>query len=291
MAEIDRRVAIVTDTGSSITPKWKIAKDLGVTIVPLEVMLWENGAYVPHPDSEIDIDEFYKHMRTTDRLPQTSGAVMSRLIETYRELSKTRGSIMSIHITAGESAAYSSAVLAKNTVIEEAPSLEISVVDSKQASIAEWFCVEAAAKSALMGATIPQLNDEVEEVIKKTQVLVTLDTFDNLRKGGRGDQAFKAFMGATFAVYPVITFVDGKLNHDELVHGKVKSRKRMLEMVGDAGKLTRAVVIHTNAFDLAETTKQALMKIFPGDVPIIEAGPALAVHAGEGAIGIAFQRA
>ena len=67
----------------------------------------------------------------------------------------------------------------------------------------------------------------------------------------------------------------------------------MVEMVGDAGELVRLAVVHTDALELAKKIKEELerKRIFEGIIPIYEAGPALAVHAAAGAIGIAFQKA
>lgn len=289
--EIERKVAVVTDTGTSMRPDSLEVQKLGVTVVPLEIKLWEKNQFVPYLDTTISPSDFYQQMRVSERLPQTSGAIPGRLAETFRKLGEKAGSIISLHITSKHSAVWESAILAKNLVQDEkAQKTPVEVIDTKQVSIAAWFPVEAAAQLSLKKATLAEIKNEVKEAIEKTQLYVTLQTFENLKKGGRGDEILKAVFASMLSIYPVISLVDGKLKNLAFARSVQKARERMIEMVGDAGKLVRLAVVHTNAPNLAEKIKEALGKIYKGTIPVYEAGPVLAVHAGEGAIGIAFQK-
>ena len=286
------KVAVITDSGSSIRPGSPEAEEFGVTIVPLEVKLWENGMYVPYSDAEISSVDFYQRMRSSERLPQTSGSVLGRLTEAYQKLSTRAQSIISIHITSKHSVAWQTAVLAKNLIQEKAPETgPIEVIDSKQVSLATWFPAQLAAELSIKGVALQQIKEEVLEAIAKTQLYVTLQTFDNLIKGGRADEIVKAVFATMLSIYPVLGLADGKLKDFAKARTAQKARGQMIQMVGDAGKLVRLAVVHTNAIAVAEKVKGALGKIYQGNIPIYEAGPALAVLAGEGAIGIAFQKA
>lgn len=290
--ERDRQVAVVTDTGTSMRPDSPEVQKLGITVVPLEVNLWEKDQFVPYSDTDISSSDFYEQMKISEKLPQTSGAIPGRLTETFRNLKEKAGSIISIHITSKHSAVWESAMLAKNIIQEEAgQKTQIEVIDTKQVSIAAWFPVEVAAKLSLKRATLTEIKNEVKEAIEKTQLYVTLQTFENLKKGGRGDEILKAVFASMLSIYPVIGLADGKLKNFAFARSVQKARERMIEMVGDAGKLVRIAVIHTNALPLAEKIKETLGKIYKGTIPVYEAGPVLAVHAGEGAVAIAYQKA
>jgi DegV family protein with EDD domain len=290
--ERDKRVAVVTDSGTSMLQKSPEAKELGITVVPLEIRFWENDKYVSYSDADVDTADFYNRMESCPKLPQTSGAIPWRFIETYLDLKEKVESIISIHITSKHSGVYNSAVLAKNTIHYECESkCDIEVVDSELVSLATWFSVETAAKTSQKGATLKEIKDEITEVMDKTQLYVTLDTFDNLKKGGRGQDVLRAILASALSIYPVIGFIDGKLKNMELTRSVQKARNRMIDMVGDAGKLVRLAVIHTNTPELAQNTKDALSKIFKENIQVYEAKAVLGVHAGPGAIGIAFQKA
>jgi len=273
-------------------PEYNVAHELGVTVVPLEVMMWENGKFVPYSDFAISAEVFYEKMRTGERLPQSSGAVIGGFIRAYQDIVCEGRPILSIHITSKMSATYSSAVQASQIVRGERvnpPSIEI--LDSKFVSVAAWFPVEEAALQAKKGANLNQTRQEAAHVIEKSQLLVTLEDFENLMRGGRGGDVIKAKLAAALQIFPVIGFKDGVIKTFATARSVEKLRKQMLEMVGDAGKLVRLAVMHANAPATAEKIKEALAKIYPGFIRIYEVGPPLAVHAGSGAVGIAFQKA
>lgn len=289
---IERQVAVVTDSGTSMRPGGFEARSLGVTVVPLDINLWKNGEYVTIPDDKISSEEFYKQMEESERPPQSSGAITGPLTDVYKKLVVQNKAVISIHITSKHSAVYDSAILAKNIITgERAVETPIDVIDSKSVSIAAWFPVKVAAELAAKRVSAKTIKEEVDEVISNSQILVTLETFDNLIKGGRGSDIMKAKIASVLNVYPIIGFDNGRLKNIELARSVNKSRERMVEIVGSTKNLARVAVMHTNAPSLAMEIKEKLRPIFPGDIPIYEGGPVLAIHAGKRAIAIAYQKA
>lgn len=290
--ERDKHVAIVTDSGSSILPGSDEARELGVTVAPLNLSLWKSNTYISYSDADIKSKDFYDQMRTSAKLPITSGVITGPLTEIYKNLRENTESIMSIHITSKLSEVWGSAILAKNIVNEEDDvKIPIEIIDTLRVSAATRFAVEVAAGLSKKMANLDQIKPEVQQTIENSQLYVTLNTFENLIKGGRGGEAAQAKVASILQIFPIIGFENGKLKKFALARSFNKSREKMIEMVGDAGKLVRLCVIHTNAYPLAEKTRDALSRIYSGIIPIYEAGPVLAVHAGEGAVGIAFQKA
>ena len=271
------------------------AKELEVTVVPLEIKFWENGQFVPYADSDISNEDFYRRMKSADKLPQTSGIITGRLTETFRKLRDKAESIISIHITSKESGVWNSAVLAKNIVQEEpGPKTEFEIIDTGSVSLTSWFPVEAAAEAARKGATLKAVKEEATEVANKSHLFVTLETLENLKYGGRGKEIWQAKFAIAISIFPVVGFKDGKLKNFAMARPKAENaRQKMLEMLGDEGELVRLAVVHTNAPVLAVRIREEVIKrkIFGGIIPIYEAGPVLGVHAGEGAVGFAFQKA
>jgi DegV family protein with EDD domain len=163
------------------------------------------------------------------------------------------------------------------------------VADSKQLSIGQWWVAKHAAWVAKKGARLKQVVEEVSELIPKIHLLAVLETFENLKKGGRADQikGILASMLSTISIHPILGLKDGKLDLFGRARNASKARARIVEMVGDMGDLAKVAVIHTNAPVLAEEVKSSLTRIFQGMIPKVDAGPALATHAGEKAVGIA----
>lgn len=288
----EQRVAVVTDSCCSIRPEDELAQKYEVvTIVPVEIKFFENNQYVPYSDFEIPPQEFYQRMRTSEKLPQTSGAITGRTLETSRKLSKETNSIISIHVTSKHSVVWESVVLGKKIAQEEIPELLIEVIDSKQLSLGLWFLVEHAAILSKKGANLEQIKNEVLEMIPKIQLLAVLESLENLKRGGRADELVKAYLASLLSIHPILGVKEGKLEQFARERTVKRAREKMVEMVGDSGKLVKMAVLHTNAPEMAKGMKENLAKTYKGEIPIYEAGPVLGVHAGEGAVGVAFQRA
>ena len=292
--ERDKRIAVVTDSGTSILPGSPEAKELGVTVVPLALEFYEQGDYAPYSDADISSDDFYRRMKSAEKmLPKTAGAVQGEFLKVFRKLRDKSESILSFNITSRHSGVWESAVQAKNTILDEqGQEININVIDTKSVSRTSAFSVIAASEASKRGASFKDIQDEIAEVIAKSGLFVTLKTLDNFIIGGRGKDLVSAIAASKLNIRPIIVFNDGKLEvSDKIWGGFEKARKIMIEKVGDAGNLLRLAVIHTNAPLVAKITQETLEKTFKLAVPVYEAGPVLAVHAGEGAVGIAFQKA
>lgn len=288
----ERKVAVVTDSGSSMRPEYRRTQELGVTIVPLEIRFYENGQYVPYADLDITPEEFYRRMRKSEKLPQTSGAVVGRIAETYKRFSKETDSVISIHVTSEHSVAWESAVTGAKIAQEEiSGELAIEVVDSRQLSLGTWLPAERAALLSQKGANLEQIKEEVLAMIPQVEVLVVLETFENLKKGGRANDVVQAYFASLLHINPILGLREGKLTRLAITRSAKMSRKRMIEMVGDSGRLVKLGLLHTNAAEMAEEVKKALSNIHQGEILVYDAGPVLGVHAGEGAVGIVFQKA
>lgn len=294
--ERDKHVAVVTDSGTSMLPKSPEAVNLGVTVVPLEIKFWENtpsGAkFVPYSDADVSTEDFYQRMKSSKKLPETTGALPGNFVKAFRNLRERHESIISIDITSKESGVYQSAIDAKNVVQnEKGPDVTIKVTDSKLVTLATWFGVEAGALASMKGASLKEVEDEVLEAISKSQLFVTLETFNNLFKGGRAHEIAKAILAKVFSIHPIIGFVNGKIETLAKENSVQNAREKMIQMVGDSGKLVKLAILHTNTPFLARKIKMELKNLFSGNIPIYNVKGALAVHAGEGAVGIAFQKA
>lgn len=285
------KVAVITDSGSSMRPEYRDVQELGVIIVPLNLSFYEKDKYLSYNDLDISPSEFYQRMRDSNELPQTSGAVSGRISELFRALPPETDSAISINITSQHSAVWSSAVTGAKIAQEERPkALNIEVVDSKQISLGTWFLAQQAALSSQRGVSLEEIKAEVLTMIPQIELRVVLQTLGNLKRGGRADDIVKAYLASALHINPILGLNDGKLIQLEKTRSPKKSRERMIEMVGDSGPLVRLGVIHTNAPKLAEEVKTSLKSIYPGEIPVFEAGPVLGVHAGEDAVGISFQK-
>lgn len=292
----ERTVRVVTDTGCSYQSGDPDTEGSGVTFIPLQLSIIESGQWKAKQETEIGRDQFYQIMARMiaeqGELPQTSGLNPGIARDTYLNIFADEGveCVYSTHITKAHSQAWNAArVGAEEASNKLGKDLAITVADSKQLSIGQWWVAMHAAWVAKKGARLKQIVEEVSELLPKIHLLVVLETFENLKKGGRADQikGILASMLSTIAIHPILGLKDGKLDLFGRARNAKKARARIVEMVGDMGELAKVAVIHTNAPALAEEVRNGLTKIFRGMIPKVDAGPALATHAGEKAVGIA----
>jgi DegV family protein with EDD domain len=283
-------VAVVTDSGSSIRPEDKAAKEFGVTILPLDVTFYEEGQPVSYSDLTLDPQEFYQRMSESERLPTTSGAVIGRALEAYRRLTEQTNSIISVHLTSRHSNVYSSAVAASHMAMEENPELLIEVIDSKNLSLGAWYVAEAAIKAALEGFPIEDVKQEALAVVPNIETYIALASMDNLIAGGRVS-TLKGLFASTLGIKPVLKVKDGVLIEHSKKRTFGKAQKALVETVAlSDANIVKLAVMHANAPEPAEDVRQALQELYSGDIAVHEAGPVLGVHAGPGTVGISFQK-
>jgi len=292
------KLYVVTDTGSSFRPEDLIAQQSGIRIIPLQLSILEAGGWVAKQETDIAPGQFYTIMRDmiahNGELPRTSGLNPGIAKDMYMRLFQegSAAGIFSVHITAAHSQAMNAARLgAEEARQETGEELPIIVADSQQLTLGQWWVAETAARLAAKGAALKQVAEEIAELLPRIRLYAVLENFENLKLGGRADQIKGRLASVLSAlhIHPILGFKDGKLDIFGRARNAAKARMKMVDMTFARGQLERVGVVHTNAPQLAETVRQALSRFVGGFIPIVDAGPALAVHAGERAVGVVSQ--
>ncbi len=285
----DGRVAVVTDSVSSMRPEYPEVEELGVNVLPVEIIFSEGNKLVPCSDFDITPSELYRRMRDSKRIPLTSGAITGLAIDAYQRLASETNSIISIHATSRHSTAYDSVVNAAKYVREQKPGLSIEVIDSRSMSLGLWFLAEQAAMLARLGAHLQQIKEEVLAAMPKIKFLVTLRTLENAIKGGRV-HFLAGYLATLLNIKPILEVVDGELKEAGRARTLAKARQEVINRVKAVkDDIVKMAVVHTNDLPAAEETRQELASFYPNEIRVYEAGAALGVHGGEGAVAVVFQ--
>jgi DegV family protein with EDD domain len=287
---IENKVAVVTDTGSSIRPESPLVKEFDVVSVPLDIKFYENGEWVAYEDTDFPIDELYSKIRNATKLPQTSGAITDRVRSHYENFAQQNRPVISIHITAHHSVAWESAVLGAKIALEKYPHLLIEVVNSKQVSIGTWFLVEQAATLANEGYPLEDITKITLETIPKIETVTSLSTFDNIVKSGRLPKG-AGFVGNQLHLKPIVGIVDGEIKLQGMARTQRNVTNEFVKRIENAkGEVAKLAIIHANFNEGALLLKDTLQTIYPKNIRIFEAGPVLGVNTGEKGLGIVIQR-
>ena len=271
-------VRVVTDSTADVPDDMVAA--LGITVVPSYVVF---GSESYRDGVELTKPQFYEKLLTAQAVPFTAAPSPQVYEEAYRRLAGEADEIISIHAASRLSSLCSSATIGARGVSEAT----VAVVDSEQVTMGYGWMAVAAAKAAQQGATLEQIVALVEGMKPRSRVLAVLDTLEFVYRGGRVAWV-QAMLGTLLRIKPIVEVRLGEVLLVERARTLERSLGRLTDRIRALGPLERAIVLHTNAPDLAQRIADQLQTIAPDWEPLIgQAGVTVASHTGPGAVGIA----
>ena len=273
-----KRIAIVTDSAASVPPE--LAKEVELEIVPVGIQI-DNQFH--REGLDITPEKFYAQLEKKENIT-TSQPSPGDFLEIYNRLVDKAKEIISIHITSRQSGTVQVAELLK----EHIP-IPITVVDSESASMGQGFAALAAARAALRGKSREEILEIIERVKRKTTVFVAVPTLKYLARSGKVSRV-QAMVASLLTIKPILGVRDGLVQAVDKKRSYGQALQRMIALVEErfpTEKLTIAV-LHSNAPEKAEEFKQKVEeRLRCAQVFIAEMGASLAVHGGQGMLGIA----
>ncbi len=278
------RPALVTDT-TSYLPR-EVLKRHDVHLVSLYVGL--DGEQQPEIELLDDLDGFYDRLRAAEEAVTTSQPSVGDFLAVYEPLLDEGREIVSIHISAGISGTYETAVQARDRLTADGRGGErIHLMDSRTAAGGMAMVVLAAANAAEQGASAEQIAARAEDARTNLKLWFAVDTLEYLRRGGRIGTA-GAWIGTTLKIKPILTFEEEVTPVE-----RVRTRARSIErLVGYAKQRHEDgadawVVNHIQDPEAAESLIEACRPIFSCEPSVMaEMGPVVGAHVGPGLLGI-----
>jgi DegV family protein with EDD domain len=273
-------VRVVTDSAADLTDE--LAAELGVTVVPLTIRFGQDE-YVDRRD--LTPQEFYDKMAASPTLPETAAPSPGAFEAAFRAaLDGGADAVVCINISSGLSATMQSAQNAARSL----EGADIRVLDSRTITSGLGSIVEAAARAAAGGASADEVVAVVDDLVGRTRVYGTLDTLENLKKGGRIGNA-QALLGSLLSIKPIIDISTGVVEEA----GKARTRQKALRAVADkvaaAGEIEHLSVMHGQAPDVDDLVAM-LAEVHPRDqIRVGEIGATIGVHGGPRVVGVSFQ--
>ena len=277
------RTAIVADTTSYLPPE--LLKRHDVHLIDLYVGL--EGAQ--EREGEIgDLSNFYERLRASGESVTTSQPSVGDFLAVYEPLLAEGREIVSIHLAAGISGTYESAVQACEQLTADGKGGErIQVFDSRTGAGGMGLMVLGAAQAAERGESGTDVKAAADEVRAGFKFWFAVDTLEYLRRGGRIGAA-RAWIGSTLKIKPILTLED-EITPVERVRTRAKSLERLRDYARQRHEsgFDAWVVQHVQDPENAARLVDACWPIFGCD-PIFtsEIGPVIGAHVGPGLLGI-----
>lgn len=171
------------------------------------------------------------------------------------------------------------------------PGARIYPVDSGSVSLGLGLQVLGAARLARAGHDAASILAWLQQAVAETAVVAAIRDLTLLRRSGRVSLP-KALLAGLLQIKPILELRTGAITVADQARSWPRAVDRVLELAAAAvaaspGDLQLAVV-HTDAAGEALALLQRVRGRWPAaDILCSDAGPALAAHAGAGALGIA----
>jgi DegV family protein with EDD domain len=274
-------VRIVTDSSCDLSEE--LTADLGIEVVPLTVRFGETE-YVDR--EQLSVADFYSKMAASSDLPQTAAPAPGAFEDAFRRCADGGAdAVVCVNLSAQLSATMQSAQTAAKAMEGQ---LDVRVVDSRSVTLGLGAMVQWAAEAAKGGADADAIVADVESQAQRQRIWATLDTLENLKKGGRIGGA-KALVAGLLSIKPAIELHTGVVEEA----GKPRTRGKALRWLADRlleePAVEKLCVVHGQAPDIDEFLALLAPKYGPDDYTVGVIGPVIGAHGGPRVVGVAYQ--
>jgi DegV family protein with EDD domain len=279
---------LITDSCSDLPLEF--VENSNIKILNLTVH-FKDKEYKDDFGKTIKYKDFYSALRKGE-ITTTSQINAQTYVDAFKEAVSLGNSVIYLGFSSALSGCVSSATLARNIVLEEYKDADISIIDTKSASLGEGLIVYKAYNMLQEGCTKEEVINWVENNKLKVNHWFTVDDLKFLTRGGRVSQG-AAQIGTLLNIKPILNVNnEGKL----IPQSKVSGRKRSLKVLANM-LLERAVnpekqtifISHGDCYEDAEFLKNFILeKISVENVIINNVGPVIGSHSGPGTVALFF---
>ncbi|MCH2616653.1 MAG: DegV family protein [Acidimicrobiales bacterium] len=273
-------IRIVTDSASDIS--LEEAEDLGIEIVPLSVRFGE-AEYTDLVD--LSVSDFYQKMSESDLLPSTAAPSPGAFEAAFKRCAEAGAEgVICINLSLALSATGQAAQLAADALADTLP---VKCIDSKSITCGLGTIIRKAAEAAKNGGSMDDIVSLVENLTGRTRIFATLDTLENLKKGGRIGGA-KAMLGTMLQFKPCLDLSSGEV----VEAGRQRTRKKSLiwlkEVLEGESEISELSIIHGDAPDVEEFAT-LISDIVPREqIRINQLGAVIGTHGGPRVLGVTY---
>ncbi|MBD8497802.1 DegV family protein [Paenibacillus arenosi] len=280
-------IHIITDGSSDLTPE--LASKFGIHIVPLNVQFGDD-MYTSDMESKL----FYQRMKEESELPKTSSPSPAAFYNMFKSLDADKD-IFVLCLSATLSSTYNHALMAKEMYEEEGHPNKVEVIDAKTTSIGLGLLAVRATIMAKAGESLQELNDKMKQLAKQTNTFFSLDTLENVIRGGRLSR-LKGSVASMLNIKLVMRAADdGSVEMIEKVRGTQRAVKRLIEKVEEAWQHHAdrewIAFAHSNCEERAREFMNMIQESYPfKNVLLVNMGAVIGTYAGEGGLLVTFSQ-
>lgn len=278
---------IITDSASDLPKEYIAAHRLHV--IPTPVVIDETDYF---DGKTIQTKEFYEILDDTKRDVRTYHINPAMFEEAFTPYAQAGDSIIYLCFSTGIAGTFNAAHIAKENVLEQYPDFDLTIIDSKSASIGFGLLVSKLVTMLENGAPKEVLIEAADYFISHIHHVFTVHTLAYLIKGGRLSK-FKGTIAETLDMKPIL-IVDkaGSLQVLKTVRGRKKSLKALIDYAKSNGyEISNQTLAFCHGEDndaLEFLLSLADEELKPKEKLISTVGCAIGAHTGRGIVGLCF---
>lgn len=280
---------IVSDVSADLTLTQ--IQQLNLEILPLPFLLNDKQYYHYSDARELPLEDFYKLIKSGANA-KTSIGPLSSIKNCFEKYISQDLDILYIALSSGISGLYNSVNLVARELQQSHPSSNISVIDSKCASMGLAMLLYYAAENHNKGMSLTENVQYLENLKYNICHYFTVDDLNQLKKGGRISPTV-AFLGSMMNIKPLLYVNNlGKLE----LYSKIRGRKASIDAL--FSKLEQAspplsdqivYISHGNCEEDAMYLKNIINERYhPKDIVINYVSPIIGSHSGQGTLALFF---
>ena len=285
MVESKRKVAVVTDSASPLTPELVTAH--GLYIARMEITI-EGNTMVDGANTELP--NFYSMLDSSESIPTTSAPKPAEYVDQFLKASESAESIFCVSVSAKLSAAYDAAKSGAELFRNNRPRTEVRVFDSATAASSQALVTLAAARSAAEGASLDEVEAVASNVASKVRLVAMLGTLRFIHRSGRVPK-IAVWASNALNIKPVMEYSTGRIGSISRPRSVKKAIERICsEMSNDlTGKTAHINVMHASAPERADILRDwANQNLNCTELFVTQFHPFMGAHTGPGLVGASW---
>ncbi|MFC1995679.1 DegV family protein, partial [Chloroflexota bacterium] len=247
-------VKIITDSVADLPPQ--VAKELGITIIPLNVRF---GTEIYRDGIDLTSEQFYDRLVHSEVLPFTTAPSPGDFTEAYDRLAEEADEILAIIVSSKLSVTYE--VAAQGRELRKSKR-RLEIIDTQWGIMAEGLVVITAAKAANSGASLDEVMNLTHRNIRRVDLHIAFDTLKYLKKGGRIGAA-QAFLGSMLKTNPILTLKDGSVQPVTRERSRTKAIDYLYNFVTRFSHIEEMAIEDANTPGDAEMLAERIGSRFP----------------------------
>ncbi len=281
-------IKLITDSACDLSIDYINKNNIDVA----SLMVNLNGEFIPDDLGQtLKHEDFYKRVKE-GAMPSTTQVNVGTFHDMFMKYVNEGKAILYIGISSALSGTVSSAITARNMILEEYPEANIYVVDSLSVSGGQGVLIYKAVEMIKNNVPVEEIVDYLESIKRKVIHAITVDDLNHLKRGGRISGAVAA-VGGILGIKPTLKIDnEGRAVAGEKLKGRKKALKSLVQQMktnGDNIEDQTIFICNADCLDDAlEVKKMRLEEYKVKDIVITSIGAVIGTHGGPGTLGLVF---